>query len=95
MWQLIGIRVRQHQSQWPASRCYFLSHSCECATVESILNHTACNGRLSVSSTWHVETLLSWHQGKATDVFIVIVSGPVRDALPSVLREAPFEDESQ
>lgn len=53
------------------------------------------NGRLSVSSTWDVETLLSWHQGKATDCFIVIVSGPVGDALPSALGGVHLEEESQ
>lgn len=79
------VAASQHQSWRPASRCYFLSHSCECAPVETILNVQPAMGRLSVSSPWDAETLPSWHQGTATDFFIVIVSGPVRAALPSAL----------
>lgn len=89
------VAASQHQSWRPASQCYFLSHGCKCVTVETILNHAACNGRLSVSSTWDVETLLSWHQGKATDCFTVIVSGPVGVALPSALGGVQLEEESQ
>lgn len=97
------VAASQHPSWRPASQCYFLSaskgcflsHSCACAIVEPTLNRAACDRGLSVSSAWEAETLLSWHQGNATGVFIVIVSGPVRAVLSSTLRDVPFEEESQ
>lgn len=89
------VAASQHLSWRPALKRYFLSHSGECATVETILNTAVCKRKAEwVSSTSDAEALLSWHRDKATDFFMVIVSGPVRSCPPSVLRAVHCEEES-